>query len=275
MEGRHGDVQQAVARLGLRRHRQPALLSRQHDDAARRREEDDGRDRQGHGALSAAVGFARSGFEVFTDVVSEERLASLRALPAFACQKQAGARGFDDDALVSELACAFGPLGLLAAKLLGATARPVRILFFDKSEARNWAVPWHQDRTIAVAEQHELAGFGPWSLKGGVPHVEPPSSLLAEMAILRLHLDDCGEQNGPLMVIDGSWRKGRVPTSQIQDHLAPSQVRVLVASAGDVVVMRGLTIHASERARYPSRRRVIHVEYSARDLPKPLRWHGA
>ena len=38
----------------LRRHRQPAVLSRQHHDAARRRQEDDRGDRQGHGALSAA-----------------------------------------------------------------------------------------------------------------------------------------------------------------------------------------------------------------------------
>ena len=37
----------------LRRHRQPAVLPRQHHDAARRRQEDDRGDRQGHGALSA------------------------------------------------------------------------------------------------------------------------------------------------------------------------------------------------------------------------------
>ena len=43
----HGDVRQAVARVRLRRHRQPALLPRQHDDAPRRREEDDRGHRQG------------------------------------------------------------------------------------------------------------------------------------------------------------------------------------------------------------------------------------
>ncbi len=41
VEGRHRDVHQAVARLGLCRHRQPAVLPRQHHDAARRREEND------------------------------------------------------------------------------------------------------------------------------------------------------------------------------------------------------------------------------------------
>ena len=41
VEGGHGDVHQALARLGLCRHRQPAVLPRQHHDAARRRQEDD------------------------------------------------------------------------------------------------------------------------------------------------------------------------------------------------------------------------------------------
>ena len=35
LEGRHGDVQQALAGVRLRRHRQPAVLPRQHHDAAR------------------------------------------------------------------------------------------------------------------------------------------------------------------------------------------------------------------------------------------------
>ena len=47
VEGEHGDVHQARHVVGLCRHRQHAVLPRQHDDAVRRRQEDDGRDRQG------------------------------------------------------------------------------------------------------------------------------------------------------------------------------------------------------------------------------------
>ncbi len=47
LEGRHRDVHQALAGLGLCRYRQPAVLPRQHDDAARRRQEDDREHRQG------------------------------------------------------------------------------------------------------------------------------------------------------------------------------------------------------------------------------------
>ena len=47
VEGRHRDVHQALAGVRLCRHRQHAVLSRQHHDAVRRRQEDDRRDRQG------------------------------------------------------------------------------------------------------------------------------------------------------------------------------------------------------------------------------------
>jgi hypothetical protein len=47
VEGRHRDVHQALAGVGLCRHRQSAVLPRQHHDAARRRQEDDREHRQG------------------------------------------------------------------------------------------------------------------------------------------------------------------------------------------------------------------------------------
>jgi hypothetical protein len=52
--------------------------------------------------------------------------------------------------------------------LAGERARPVRGLFFDKTADANWKVAWHQDRSIALRERHDLAGFGPWSNKAGV-----------------------------------------------------------------------------------------------------------
>ncbi len=71
-------------------------------------------------------------------------------------------------ALLSDLAC----------RLAGRPARLVRILAFDKTLAANWGVPWHQDRTIAVKQRVAIDSFGPWSVKAGVPHVEPPPALL-------------------------------------------------------------------------------------------------
>jgi hypothetical protein len=73
--------------------------------------------------------------------------------------------------------------------LLGAEARLVRSIFFNKDGERNWHVAWHQDVTIAVAERCEVAGFGAWSMKDAVPHVQAPSAVLERMATLRVHLE--------------------------------------------------------------------------------------
>src|SRR5436190_8824773 len=54
--------------------------------------------------------------------------------------------------------------------ILGRGAFAVRGLFFDKTPTANWNLPWHQDLTIAVQARRDVPGFGPWTLKGGIPH---------------------------------------------------------------------------------------------------------
>lgn len=51
------------------------------------------------------------------------------------------------------------PADAIARELLGPAARAVRALFFDKNEHRNWALGWHQDRTIAVRARRDVPGF--------------------------------------------------------------------------------------------------------------------
>jgi hypothetical protein len=59
------------------------------------------------------------------------------------------------------------------ADLIGHTPI-VRSILFQKPSSFNWRVPWHQDVLIQVREQRDLSGYGPWSIKEGVPHVQPP-----------------------------------------------------------------------------------------------------
>ena len=151
--------------------------------------------------------------------------------------------------------------------------RPVRILLFDKTEATNWAVPWHQDRTIAVRERHDVVRFESWNVKDGVVHVEPPVGLLARMATLRPHLDDTGDDNGPLDILPGSHRLGRLPAAEVVRHGREQTCVRCAAGRGDVLAMRLLTLHRSDRSLRPSRRRVLHVDFSPDDLPTPLLWH--
>ncbi|MBO0764635.1 MAG: phytanoyl-CoA dioxygenase family protein [Hyphomicrobiaceae bacterium] len=216
--------------------------------------------------------FATDGISVCDGAVPSAYLSALRDLPGFSYGCRPGSRGFGPCREVSDVVGLGRPLAKIAAGLMGAPARAVRVLYFDKRPDANWAVPWHQDRTIAVADRVEMPGFGPWSMKAGVYHVEPPEEILRNIISLRLHLDDCGLDNGPLLALRGSFRLGRVPVLQVQRHVENGPIRVCCARVGDVVAMRGLTIHASQRASRPGHRRVLHVDFSCAELPGSLRW---
>nr|WP_271200455.1 phytanoyl-CoA dioxygenase family protein [Methylopila turkensis] len=143
---------------------------------------------------------------------------------------------------------------------------------FDKTAADNWITPWHQDRTIAVAERRDVEGYGPWSVKGGVVHVEPPAELLDGMLTLRLFVDPCGSDQGPVSIALGSHRLGRVPAAEVADRAKAAPELIATGEAGDVLAMRLLALHASGRSRSTSPRRVLHVDYAPEPLPPPLRW---
>jgi hypothetical protein len=104
-------------------------------------------------------------------------------------------------------------LSSLVEPTLGAGAFPTRALLFDKLPRANWLVGWHQDLTIAVRERFESEGFRAWTIKDGVPHVQPPVSVLQNMLTLRLHLDRADAENGALIVLPGTHALGRCRTT--------------------------------------------------------------
>ena len=67
----------------------------------------------------------------------------------------------------------------IAETVLGAASKPVKAIFFDKTAETNWYVTWHQDLTIATKKRIEIEGFGPWSVKQGIPHVQAPALFLS------------------------------------------------------------------------------------------------
>jgi hypothetical protein len=156
--------------------------------------------------------------------------------------------------------------------VLGPQARPVRGILFDKSRFANWTVPWHQDLSIAVNHRINVPGFGPWSIKAGVHHVQPPVDILQQMLTIRLHLDDCDADNGPLKVIPGSHRAVLSAAELARIVEAGPRVECLIP-AGGALVMRPMLVHGSSPARRPAHRRVIHLEFAACDLPGDLQWH--
>ncbi len=155
---------------------------------------------------------------------------------------------------------------------LGVPCFAVRSIFFDKTGHSNWLVPWHQDLSIAVKNCVEITGYGPWSIKDGIHHVQPPTGVLETMVTLRLHLDDCDASNGALRVIPGSHRLGRLSASEIAEVRRQSGEVTVSARVGDALVMRPLLLHASSEAVKSGHRRVVHLEFATSELPQGLEW---
>jgi hypothetical protein len=221
----------------------------------------------------AALKLGQHGAQFYPQTVSETELSKLRALADPMLGEKSGVRIFGGGIAAAILAPG-GGLGLLAGTILGAAARPVRAVLFDKTEDANWSVAWHQDRTIAVRRRRDVAGYGPWSIKDGAAHVEPPFEVMRDMVTLRAHLDDCGEDNAPLMIALGSHRLGRVPTADIPGAIARLATARCIARAGDIWAYATTIIHASEPTRRPARRRVLQVDFAAGALTGGLEWLG-
>jgi len=160
----------------------------------------------------------------------------------------------------------------LVEPVVGPEARVVRSILFDKTAESNRGVPWHQDLTIAVAERREVSGFVGWSVKDGVHHVQAPREVLEQMLTVRLHLDDCGPENGPLRVLPGTHTRGWLDTEMINQLKREIPEQVCVVPRGGTFLMRPLLLHASSRAVKPGHRRVLHVEFAAGELPNSLRF---
>jgi phytanoyl-CoA dioxygenase PhyH len=161
----------------------------------------------------------------------------------------------------------------IAESVLGPDCFAVRGILFDKTPATNWKVAWHQDLTIAVKERLDVPGFGPWSEKAGVVSVQPPVSVLKNMITIRVHLDDCGPDNGPVRVLPGSHQSGRLDVSEIEEWRKVTAPVETIARRGAALVMRPLLLHASSPATQPGHRRVVHLDYAFDTLPGGLEWH--
>jgi len=164
------------------------------------------------------------------------------------------------------------PVREIIEAVLGPRCFAVRGIFFNKTRSSNWKVVWHQDLTIAVRDRRDVDGFGPWTVKAGVLHVQPPAEIMGSILAIRLHLDESGPDNGPLRVIAGSHREGRLSAEQIGGWEKENSVTCTVPKGG-ALLMRPLLLHASSACAIPKSRRVIHLEFAATELPHGLEWH--
>jgi ectoine hydroxylase-related dioxygenase (phytanoyl-CoA dioxygenase family) len=215
--------------------------------------------------------FAQDGFEIIRSAVSRSEVEALRKVLTVLDVAPGHRRLMQ---LIPEIAAlaVSSPIANLLRQRIGGAPFPVRSIFFDKTPGASWLVPWHQDLSIAVQKRRDVEGYGPWSVKDGVPHVQPPVAILEQMITLRLHLDDCDESNGALQVTGGSHQRGRLTAAAITAERSRVEPVTCSAQAGDVLFMRPLLLHASSPAKVPSHRRVVHLEYATGPLADDLEW---
>ena len=132
----------------------------------------------------------------------------------------------------------------IARQVLGSDARPFRATLFDKSPTSNWLVVWHQDTALPLRGRHELAGWGPWSMKEGVIYAHAPATALELVLALRIHLDDSTDKNGPLRVLPGTHTMGIFTDDAIEGLAAEIDPVDCLVTAGGAVAMRPLIVHA-------------------------------
>jgi hypothetical protein len=163
------------------------------------------------------------------------------------------------------------PLLAILSEILGRQFGLVRALYFDKPPVQTWSLPWHKDLTIAVRDQRRPTGeFRNPTVKAGVPHVEAPRAILEAMLSARLHLDDVTDENGPMTVIPGSHRSGKVM------DIDEARARKILCRQGDVLLIRPLVAHNSlcSQPGNQNHRRILHLEFAASyELPGGYEWH--
>ncbi|MBD3906736.1 phytanoyl-CoA dioxygenase family protein [Chryseobacterium sp. Ch-15] len=146
----------------------------------------------------------------------------------------------------------------------------VKSIYFDKPEKSNWYVTYHQDLTISVDKKVQLDNFGPWTTKQNQFAVQPPLEILENIFTIRIHLDDTDENNGALKVVPKSHAKGIYRPETIDWNVETENI--CSVEKGGLMIMKPLLLHGSNRTTNGKKRRVIHIEFSDKELPEELNW---
>jgi hypothetical protein len=215
--------------------------------------------------------FARDGYQLVTAVLTAEECGHAAAQVHLAEAGKGGTR-----CLLAEPWCTALAQRLRAhqalASCIPADSVAVQCTYFEKSADRNWLVPIHQDLSIPVAARVDEPSLRGWSEKEGALFVQAPVNVLEQLVAVRLHLDECGRDDGALKVVAGSHKRGVMTNDEAIAARTVGAEQVCLADEGDVLVLRPLILHASSKGKGDSRRRVLHFVFGPRRLPLGLEW---
>ncbi len=218
--------------------------------------------------------FENDGFAVTPPLLSAAACMDIESAVTDIQDKGIGMRHLLDYSWCKELARKIREHPLVEELLLAGSVA-VQCTYFEKSKEQNWLVPIHQDLSIPVQEKVSHAELTGWSEKEGSVFVQPPDSILQQMVAVRLHIDDCGPEDGPLKVVPGSHKAGRLSNEMALNERDSKGEQVCPVAKGAALLMRPLLLHASSKATGQSKRRVLHFVYGPPTLPYGLRWQYA
>ncbi len=135
----------------------------------------------------------------------------------------------------------------------------VQCTLFEKSAALNWLVAPHQDLSVPAA-MNSATGR---TARDGLRIARADAGTLAASVVIRVHLDDCGANDGPLRMVLGTHRNGVLTQDKISASVHTKPVDLQIANSGDAWMMSPLLIHASSKASGNSRRRVLHFLFTS------------
>lgn len=215
--------------------------------------------------------FRRAGYVTIPHMLNPQQLHLVDAALNEAVSRSINLREILEFAWCRELSVILrnrlAELDLIAADYLA-----VQCTYFEKSVHRNWLVALHQDLSIPVQSRVEHPELSGWSIKDGTLFVRPPLQVLERLVALRLHIDECGLEDGALRVTPGSHRAGRLSDEdKLRLRVDMGEVLCPVTQGGGMA-MSPLVLHASSKATGSSRRRVLHFLFGPPELPNGLSW---
>jgi ectoine hydroxylase-related dioxygenase (phytanoyl-CoA dioxygenase family) len=205
------------------------------------------------------------GYRLLRQLLTNAEVAGLAPVLAGIPSNAAGKRWAGRE-LGALLGCAaMRPVLRCVADLLPGM-KVLRAVAFRKDADANWFVPPHQDRSIPVSSPALLPGFSNPTRKDGGWQAEAPVALLAAMRNIRIFVDQATIDDGPLEVIPGSHRRGRIEQAEITAAIGHSIWLPLTGESGDAVILSPLLLHRSRRAAEPHGRRVLQLECVAAEI---------
>jgi ectoine hydroxylase-related dioxygenase (phytanoyl-CoA dioxygenase family) len=207
--------------------------------------------------------FEANGYHVLKAVASDAEIRDIEAHVAELELDGAGTRNLLAETWCRRMADKLRRIPEIASVLPpGAVA--VQCTYFEKSKSKNWLVAVHRDLSVPVKARIDSPEWTAWSEKEGVLFARPPKFVLQSVVAVRVHLEENGEANSPLLVVPGSHVA--VEISNRRD--------ICLVPSGGALLMRPLLLHASSKL-VAGRRRVLHFVFGPRELPNNAEWAHA